>query len=110
MSISISVSKYSRKTTHSLTYYKSVILVLLAGLHKNLTHQSIADRLNTEKILTPTGLTWTASVVKETLKKLRLHHEYPSKLYHALLELAYVGELTVKQTQILFQQRRTGCM
>jgi hypothetical protein len=110
MSIPISVSKYSRKTTHSLTYYKSVILILLEGLHKNLTHQAIADRLNGEQILTPTGLIWTATIVKETLKKLRLHHEYPNKLHHAVLELIYVGQLTVKQTLILFQQRQTGSM
>jgi hypothetical protein len=102
--------KYSRKTVHSLAYYKSVLLILIAGLTAFQTHQQIAERLNNAVLLTPTGKPWTASIVKESLKKLRLHRDYPNKLHHALLELIYAGELTVKQTLILFQHRSADCM
>ena len=100
------VKTYGTKTAHSLPYYKSLLLVLIAGIEEGLSYQQTADRLNALQILTPTGLEWLADGCKQAHKKLIHSATYPSKLHYALLELVYQGELTVKQSLCLFQPRR----
>jgi hypothetical protein len=101
---------FNPNTTHSLGYYKSVLLVLIDGNADGLTYPQIADRLNGLEIKTAAGLAWSAENVKGVLKKIRLYREYPSKIHHALLELVFNNELTVKETLPLFQHRRHGTM
>jgi hypothetical protein len=102
----VRVKTYGTKTVHSLSFYKSLLLVLIAGIEEGLSYQHTADRLNALQILTPTGLTWLADGVKQAHKKLIHSATYSSKLHYALLELVYQGELTVKQSLCLFQPRR----
>lgn len=96
---------FNPNITHSLSYYKSVLLVLIAGNTENLMHKQITDRFNSLQIKTSAGLEWTSENVKGVLKRLRNHHEYPSKLYRAMLELVYTDELTKEQTLPLFAPR-----
>ena len=96
---------FNPNITHSLPYYKAVLLGLIAGNTENLTHKQIADRFNSLRIKTSAGLEWTSENVKGVFKRLRNHHEYPNKLHRAMLELVYTNELTKKQTLPLFEPR-----
>jgi hypothetical protein len=101
---------FNPSVKHSLGYYKSILLVLIDSNTEGLTYPQIADRLNSLELRTAAGLTWTGENVKGVMKKIRLYRDYPSKIHHAMLELVFCNELTVKQTLPLFEHRRHGCM
>lgn len=94
--------------THTLGYYKRVLLALIDGLNKNLTHTDIAAMLNRQGLLTPTGLKFKSQIVKEVLKKIRLNKEYSSRFHNKLLQLIVAGEISIASAMILFKQ--TGVM
>lgn len=100
--------KFNPNVSHSLGYYKSVLLVLIDSNNEGLSYLQIAERLNALEIKTAGGLSWTAENAKQTLKKIRLYRDYPSKIHHALLELVFNNELTVKQSLPLFAHRSHG--
>nr|WP_315428105.1 hypothetical protein [uncultured Albidiferax sp.] len=101
---------YNPNTTHSDSYYHSVLKQLIAGTNENLTYQQMADGLNAQDIKTSGGLSWSAENVKGVLRKLRLHREMPSKIHHALLHLVFNQELSLKETLPLFKTRSHGMM
>lgn len=101
---------FNPNVRHTIEYYKSVLVALIAGTTDNLTNAQIADRLNSHDIKTSGGLVWTAENVKGILRKIRLNKEFPSKIYQALLELTFMGELTVKESMPLFANRKNGTM
>ncbi|MDO8774304.1 MAG: hypothetical protein Q7K57_37445 [Burkholderiaceae bacterium] len=101
---------FNPNVRHSTEYYKSVLVVLIAGTTDNLTNVQIAEKLNDHDIKTSGGLVWTAENVKGVLRKIRLNKEFPSKIYQAFLELIFTGELTIKASLPLFASRKNGLM
>lgn len=102
--------KFNPNTRHSNEYYRRVLNLLIAGNRDNLTYLQIAESLNAEEIPTSGGLLWSAENVKGVLRKLRLYKEFPSKIHHALLELVFANELTLRETLPLFKSRLHGTM
>lgn len=100
--------KYPTTVTHTIFYYKRVLLALIDGLNRNLTHADIATELNEQGLLTPTGLKFKGQIIKEILKKLRLNKEYSSRFHNKLLQLIVAGEISIASAMILFKQ--TGVM
>jgi hypothetical protein len=91
---------FPRNQRHSLSYYASVLSVLLAGLNARQRQAVIADNLNSAGLPSPTGAEWSAAMVKSLLKRIR-HRTGP--VWHALLELCFDGKLTRTQAQPLLQ-------
>jgi hypothetical protein len=100
---------YTNRTIHSSDYYLALLLALIAGLDANLTHQGISNALNSAGIKTPQGLSFSALIVKDVLKKIRLATDYPNAVHVAMLSLIVAGKLTVAQCAPLIQ-RRSGIM
>jgi hypothetical protein len=96
---------YTHRTVHSSDYYLTLLLALIAGLNAKLTHQGISNALNSHGIKTPQGLSFSALVVKDVLKKIRLHADYPNAVYVAMLGLIVAGRLTVEQCRPLVEMR-----
>ena len=101
---------FNPNVRHSLTYYKSVLDVLIATNAENKTYAEIAVHLNNLEIKTSGGLTWTPENVKGVLRKIRLYKEMPSKISQALLELVFTNELELRATLPLFKSRLHGTM
>lgn len=101
---------HNPNVTHSTEYYHRVLNLLIVGNRDNLTYLQIADSLNAKEIKTSGGLEWTALNVKGVLRKLRLYKEFPSKIHHALLELIFNNQLSLKASLPLFQSRLHGTM
>jgi hypothetical protein len=91
---------YPRHTKHSLTHYRSVLLVLISGLVAGVTHAALAQMLNDAHVSSATGVTWTTQAVKSVLKKLRLK---TGPNYHAMLELCFSGSMSPAQCRPLLQ-------
>ena len=98
--LELSLQTYPRHTKHRLTYYRSVLLVLVSGLVAGVTHAAMAQMLNDARVSSATGVTWTTQGVKSVLKKLRLKTG-PS--YHAMLELCFMGSMSPVQCRPLLQ-------
>ncbi|MEH3087124.1 MAG: hypothetical protein PGN26_11465 [Xylophilus ampelinus] len=95
------MSAYNTKTRHSSHYYHSVIFALIEGLKKHLRQEDIAKRLNDASIPSPLGTSWTASKIKEQIKRLRNPILYRSPLYTGVLELVVLGDLSHEDAALL---------
>lgn len=82
-------------------YHLALLKALISGLEQDLTHQQLASYVNAHGLTTPYGRKWSASSIKETLKKLRNHLSYPSKLYREYLKLIYSKKLSIPESLIL---------
>ena len=89
--------RYATSTLHSLDYYKRLILCVGKCLSTGAKHKTIADELNSEGILSPTGQPSTVERVKQLLKGFRKRLDGPSNAYKAMLELHFQGALTKVQ-------------
>lgn len=101
---------YNPNVRHSNEYYHRVLNLLIAGNRDKLTYLQIAESLNAAELPTSGGLLWSAENVKGVLRKLRLYKEFPSKIHHALLELIFCNELTLRESLPLFKSRLHGIM
>lgn len=95
---------------HSDSYYLALIRLLIRGLTDGLTDRQIAASLNEAGILAPSGVPYTPTAVTQTLKKLRNHREYSSKIHKVLLQLVFDGILSAPATYILFKPRKPVTM
>lgn len=87
------------------SYYEQVIRTLIACNSQGLKYKAVADALNAQNITTPTGLRWSAEVVRQVTKKLRNYKRYPSRLHSHLTNLVFEGKLAVKDALPLFKPR-----
>lgn len=101
---------FTSSILHSDNYYLALIRTLIRGLTDGLTDRQIAASLNEAGILAPSGVPYTPTAVTQTLKKLRNHKEYPSKIHKVLLELVFDGVLAAPATYILFKPRKPVTM
>jgi hypothetical protein len=110
-SVSARASRYATTVIHSRSYYKAVLLALLAGLANGHTDRQVAEALNDLKIPTPTGLQWDSEKIKTAYKRIRHHHRYPNRYYQAMTECVMWGELSHEQVMPLLHPRtRPGHM
>lgn len=93
------------RVNHSLPYYHRLIVMLVQGLTTKLTDREIADLLNANAVLAPSGSRWTTAAVSAALHKLRNFRTHPSRIHGALLQLVFDGYLKVGQVGILFEPR-----
>ena len=98
--------QFHRSHRHSADYYERVLRLLIAGNAEALPYKQIAEKLNAEKIATPTGQLWTDSHIRQVLKKLRAYKLYPSIIHQNLLELIFEGRLSMKDSIPLYRTRR----
>jgi hypothetical protein len=98
-------TRIATHTYHTLDYYCRLLKALISLVKRKLTHASIADGLNDEGILTPTGRRFTRTIVSNTLKHLRLHEEFRPLIHHAMLELHFDGRLTHDECLSLLNYR-----
>lgn len=97
---------HPKNKRHSLAYYAQVLTILIAAVRGRFPHALTASHLNAARIPSPTGLTWSGQLVKETLSRLRSHqNRQKSHLHEALLELIKNGDFTIRDALPLFQQR-----
>lgn len=99
------MTQYNTRTTHSPSYYLSVIENLLGGVAANQADGDIAERLNTQAIRSATGAAWTSMAVTQALFKLRHYRQRASKLHAAVLQLCFDGVVTKAQVLPLYQVR-----
>jgi hypothetical protein len=102
--------RYARTVVHSPTYYHAVLLLLIAGLQADESHAQMAQRLTDAGQRTPTGGAWSAGIVKTTLFRIRNYRQYRSQWHYQLLQLIVSKLMTVRQSQVLYDQRLTGVM
>ena len=103
------MSKSSHNNTRQApAYYTEILRILIATNADAKTYSQIADALNAENLLTPTGLKWNQEHIKQTLKKLRNYSIYPSFLHQHMLELIFEQKLTLKEVFPLYKSRRHG--
>jgi hypothetical protein len=101
---------FTPSVLHSDIFYLTLIRALIRGLNDGLTDRQIAASLNEAGILAPSGIPYTPNAVTQTLKKLRNHKEYPSKIHKVLLQLVFDGLLAAPATYILFKPRKQVTM
>ena len=90
---------------HSDAYYLSVLKILIAGMKARITHEEIATHLNEARILTPIGKLWNKNSIKTSLARIRNRAGYPkTRLHEALLRLICAGQITTRESMLLFQQ------
>ena len=99
------IATYHPRVKHSLSYYHSVLLVLIEALNANLSDKQIADKLTAKGIKAPSGKLWTAASVKQALHKIRHWQVFPSRLHAAMLELCFAGLMQSSDALVLFQTR-----
>jgi hypothetical protein len=101
----MSLISYHPRTSHSTGYYHRLIEALIAALHAHASDAGIAAKLNGDGIKSPSGKDWSVSSVKTMLFGIRNHHERPSKVHQALLQLCFDQVLRPAETLILFSKR-----
>lgn len=97
---------YHSKTTHSMSYYASLVAALIAALTAHKTDRQVADALNEQGLKSPAGKSWTTATVKTTLFNLRNYDSKPSKLHKAILQMCFDQVLRPAETLILFALRK----
>lgn len=95
------------RTTLSIDYYHRLISFLIKYVNVGLSDQDIAGNFNSIAFLAPSGKPFTANIVRQILRKLRNHQDYPSKIHKALLQLVFEGRLSAPDTYCLFAPRKT---
>lgn len=98
-------TQYHTRTTHSLAYYRLVLITLIDGIKDGLTHSALAKRLNDALLPAPSGSRWSATSIKAALYKLRHPDDFPSRLYAAMTRLVFVGMLTREECSVLVTHR-----
>lgn len=88
---------------HSDDYYYFLIKSLISLVNRRFTHRAIAAALNAEGITSPTGDTFNAQKVANTLSRLRHHDKYRSLVYQGLLNLCRDGRLTLAECMPLLR-------
>lgn len=86
-------------------YYEQVIRTLITCNAQGLKYAAVADALNSKNLTTPTGMQWSAEVVRQIAKKLRNYKRYPSRIHSHLTNLVFEGKLAVKDALPLFKPR-----
>lgn len=99
---------YPPNFLHSHDYYLVLIKTLIRSLNAGFTDRQTSQALNDLAILSPVGRPFTEIGIRQLLKKLRNHRDYPSKIHRALLQLVFDGKLLAPETYILFRQRKQG--
>lgn len=94
-----------RTSRLTATYYEQVIRTLITCNAQGLKYKAVADELNAQNLTSPTGLPWSAEIVKQIMKKLRSYSLYPSRIHSHLTNLVFEGKLSVKEALPLFKPR-----
>lgn len=97
--------RFHPRVTHSLPYYLRLILMLVQGLAAKQTDREVAQLLNANAVLSPSGKPWTTTAVSAALFKLRNFRTHPNRIHSAMLQLIFDGYLKASQVGILFEPR-----
>jgi hypothetical protein len=95
---------------HSTDYYYYLIKALISLVNRRFTQKAIASALNAEGITSPTGGTFNAKKVANTLSRLRHHDKHRSLLYQGMLTLCCDGRLTLTECMPLLHYEKVPAL
>lgn len=88
---------------HPPAFYQAVLACLITCRADKQTYKQTATALNAAGLLTPTSQVWSESHVRQTLKVLRNHTSYSSRIHAALMTFVFHGIFSVQQALSILQ-------